>query len=66
VLAVVGEKSRAQSPIWDARQKMLLTWLPNAEGFVLPGATHLLYLENPRAMAESLAAFFAHHPLKAP
>jgi pimeloyl-ACP methyl ester carboxylesterase len=66
VLVVVGEKSRAQSPIWDARQKMLLTWLPNAEGFVLPGATHLLYLENPRAMAESLAAFLAHHPLNAP
>jgi pimeloyl-ACP methyl ester carboxylesterase len=66
VLAVVGEKSRAQSPIWDARQRMLLTWLPNAEGFVLPGATHLLYLENPRGMAESLAAFWARHPLKAP
>jgi pimeloyl-ACP methyl ester carboxylesterase len=66
VLVVVGEKSRTQSPIWDARQKMLLTWLPNAEGFVRPGATHLLYLENPRAMAESLAAFLAHHPLNAP
>jgi 3-oxoadipate enol-lactonase len=64
VLAVIGEKSREQSPIWNARQEMLLTWLPNAEGFVLPGATHLLYLENPRAMAESLAAFFARHPLK--
>jgi pimeloyl-ACP methyl ester carboxylesterase len=66
VLAVIGEKSKEQSPIWDARQKMLLTWLPNAEGFVLPGATHLLYLENPRGMAERLAAFFARHPLKAP
>ena len=36
---------------------MLLTWLPNAEGFVVPGATHLSYLENPRAMAEGLATF---------
>ncbi len=65
VLAVIGERSKTQSPIWDARQELLLTWLPNAEGFVLPGATHLLYVENPRGMAESLAAFFARHPLKA-
>jgi pimeloyl-ACP methyl ester carboxylesterase len=64
VLAVIGEKSKEQSPIWNARQEMLLTWLPNAEGFVLPGATHLLYLENPRGMAEALAEFFARHPLK--
>ena len=64
VLAVIGEKSKEQSLIWNARQEMLLTWLPNAEGFVLPGATHLLYLENPRGMAEGLAAFFARHPLK--
>jgi hypothetical protein len=28
------------------------------------GATHLLYVENPRGMAESLAAFFVRHPLK--
>jgi pimeloyl-ACP methyl ester carboxylesterase len=65
VLAVIGEKSREQSPIWNARQEMLLTWLPNVEGFVLPGATHLLYLENPRGMAEALAAFFGRHPLQA-
>jgi hypothetical protein len=65
VLAVIGEKSREQSPIWNARQEMLLTWLPNAEGFVLPGATHLLYVENPRGMAERLAAFWVRHLLKA-
>jgi pimeloyl-ACP methyl ester carboxylesterase len=65
VLAVVGEKSKKQSPIWGARQEMLLTWLPNAEGFVLPGSTHLLYVENPRGMAERLVAFFSQHPLKA-
>jgi pimeloyl-ACP methyl ester carboxylesterase len=65
-LAVIGEKSQKQSPIWDARQEILVTWLPNAEGFVLPGATHLLYLENPRGMAERLAAFWARHPVKMP
>src|SRR5262245_39680945 len=65
VLAVIGEKSKEQSPIWSARQEMLLTWLPKAEGFVLPGATHLLYLENPSGMAEALATFFARHGLNA-
>ena len=65
VLAVVAERSLQQSPIWGARQEMLVTWLPNAEGFILPGASHLLYLENPRGMAERLAAFFARHSLKA-
>jgi pimeloyl-ACP methyl ester carboxylesterase len=63
VLAVIGEKSKELSPIWNERQEMLLTWLPNAEPFVLPGATHLLHVENPRGMAEGLAAFFARHPL---
>ena len=37
--------------------------VPNVEPFVLPGATHLLQVQNPRAMAEGLAAFFARHPL---
>jgi pimeloyl-ACP methyl ester carboxylesterase len=63
VLAVIGEKNKEQSPVWNERQDMLLTWLPNAEPFVLPGATHLLHVENPRGMAEGLASFFARHPL---
>lgn len=65
VLAVVGEKSNEVSLIWNERQELLLTWLPNAEGFVLPGTTHLLHVQNPRGMAEALAAFFARHPLPA-
>jgi pimeloyl-ACP methyl ester carboxylesterase len=63
VLAVVGEKSVEVSPIWSERQQLLLNWLPNVEGFVLPGATHLLHLQNPRGMAEALASFFARHPI---
>jgi pimeloyl-ACP methyl ester carboxylesterase len=63
VLAVVGDKSPEVSPIWNDRQQLLLHWLPNVEGFVLPGATHLLHVQNPRAMAEALAAFFARHPM---
>lgn len=58
VLAVVGEKSDSR---FHQRQKLLLEWLPNVEPFVLPGAGHLLHLENPGGMANGLAGFFARH-----
>jgi pimeloyl-ACP methyl ester carboxylesterase len=43
-----------------------LSWLPKAEGLVLPDATHLLHIQHPRVVAEALAAFFARYPLRAP
>ncbi len=66
VLSVVGAKSQQLSQIWTERHQMVLAWVPNAEGFVLPDATHLLHVEHPRAVAEALAAFFARHPVKVP
>lgn len=60
VLAVVGEQSALTFP---ERRDLLLSWLPNAEPFELPGATHLLHVEKPREMAEALATFFVRHPL---
>jgi pimeloyl-ACP methyl ester carboxylesterase len=63
VFAVIGEKSRDLSPIWSERQELLLTWLPKAEPFVLPGATHLLQVQNPRDMADGLSSFFARHQI---
>jgi len=65
VLAVIGAKSQELDRIWGERQELLLAWLPNVEPFVLPDATHLLQVQNPRGMAEGLAAFFARHPLSA-
>jgi len=65
VLAVIGAKSKELSPIWNERQELLLAWLPNAEPFVLPNATHLLQVENPRGMAQALAAFFVRYPISA-
>ena len=65
VLAVLGAKSRTVAPVFVRRHELLLGWLPRAEPFVLPNATHLLHLENPREMAEALATFFAAHPLAA-
>ncbi len=63
VLAVIGAKSREVSPIFGERLELLLAWLPNVEPFVLPEATHLLHVQNPRGMAEALAAFFERHSL---
>ena len=61
VLAVVGERSLRYDPIWGERHQLLLEWLPHVEPFVLPGAAHLLQIENPAGMAQALAAFFARH-----
>jgi pimeloyl-ACP methyl ester carboxylesterase len=49
----------------DYIHELLLSWLPNAESFVLPDATHLMQVENPHGMAAGLAAFFARHPITA-
>jgi pimeloyl-ACP methyl ester carboxylesterase len=59
VLTVVGAESGTVWPGWDEGQKLLLEWFPKAKPFVLPHAAHLLQVENPRDMAEGLAAFLA-------
>jgi pimeloyl-ACP methyl ester carboxylesterase len=66
LLAVQGQDSDAFWPRFGETHRLLLTSLPQAEGFVLPGATHLLQAQNPSGMAEAMAAFFARHPLPAP
>jgi pimeloyl-ACP methyl ester carboxylesterase len=54
VLAVVGERTAATFP---PRMALLCSWLPNVERFELPGASHLLHLENAPGLAEALASF---------
>ncbi len=61
VLLVMGGKSHEVSPVWQQRQDMLTAWLSRAEPFVLDGATHMLHLQNARALAERLGVFFAAH-----
>jgi pimeloyl-ACP methyl ester carboxylesterase len=63
VLSVLGSESEALWSRFGETHRLLLAWLPMGEEFVLPGATHFLQVENPRGMAEALAAFFARHPL---
>ena len=62
VLAVVGDESDVR---FQQRQNLLLEWMPDVEAFVLPGAGHLLHLQNPSGMASGLADFFARHPINA-
>ena len=59
-LVVTGANSIAT---FHQRGRLLLEWLPNAEPYELPDATHLLQVENPGALAEALTGFFARHPV---
>jgi hypothetical protein len=42
-LVVLGARSGGVSPAFEQRHQLLLAWLPDAEPFVLPDATHLLH-----------------------
>lgn len=62
-LCVLGERSTALWPRFGEAHQRLLDTLEKAEGFVLPGSTHLLQLENPSDLGEALARFWARHPM---
>jgi len=64
-LVVLGERSRQMWPRFAETYDVLLASLCAAEGFVLPGATHALQLDNPAAMARALADFISRHALRA-
>jgi pimeloyl-ACP methyl ester carboxylesterase len=63
VLTVLGGESDALWSRFGEVHNLLLMSLRNAEGFVLPGVTHLMQVQNPRGLAEAMAAFFARYPL---
>jgi pimeloyl-ACP methyl ester carboxylesterase len=62
-LSVLGGESDALSPRFAETHRALCAWLPHAEAFILPGATHFLQLEKPRDMAAALSAFYRRYPL---
>ena len=64
-LSVLGGQSDALWSRFGETHRLLMTWLPHAEGFVLPGATHFMLLQDPLGMAEALAAFWARHRIPA-
>ncbi len=63
VLAMLGARTHEVTPIFSQRHELLLDWLPNVEQYVLPGATHLMHVQNPADAAEHLAEFFERHGL---
>jgi len=63
VLLVLGERSDEVNATFAERHALLRAWLPHAEPFVLPGANHLLHVQNPAGMAGRLASFFGRHPI---
>jgi pimeloyl-ACP methyl ester carboxylesterase len=65
VLAVLGADSHALWPGWvEVRHQLVQTWLPQAEAFVLKGATHALQITDPQGMAAALADFFVRRPMQ--
>jgi pimeloyl-ACP methyl ester carboxylesterase len=62
-LSLLGGESDALWPRFGETHRLLLAWLPYAEGAVLPGTTHFMQIQDPRGMVEALAAFWARHPL---
>lgn len=58
VLLVIGDGSERVNPIRSQVQRSLLAWLPNAQPFILPDATHLLPLQKPAELAKALVAFY--------
>jgi pimeloyl-ACP methyl ester carboxylesterase len=64
VLAMLGERTHEVTPVFDQRHELLLDWLPNVEQYVLPGATHLMHVQNSADSAAHLAEFFLRHGLR--
>lgn len=55
------------NPDWLGFQEMhngLLSSIPRVEGFIVPGATHLMQIQNPNGIARGLADFFARYPIR--
>ena len=62
-LVVRGANSATLWPGFHESCELLLDWLPQADGFVVPDVTHGLQMQNPRGVAEALTAFLARHRL---
>lgn len=64
-LSVLGGESEALWARFGEAHRLLLTWLPRAEGVVLPRVAHFMQLQDPAGVAGALAAFWARHPIHA-
>ncbi|CAN5794490.1 alpha/beta hydrolase [soil metagenome] len=62
VLSVLGTETE---PLWTEIAACLRLWLPQVEECRIEGAGHLLHVQQPEAVAQGLAGFFARHPINA-
>jgi pimeloyl-ACP methyl ester carboxylesterase len=60
VLDVLGAASAQR---FAEGSQLLQTWFPHAERLTVPGAGHLLMVQNPTAMAQGLTDYFTRHPI---
>ena len=60
---MLGGESDALWSRFGETHRLLPAWLPQGEGFVLPGAAHGLHMQNPRNMAKALAEFCGRQPI---
>jgi len=61
--AVMGERSPQVSGNWPKRQEFLLAHLPDVEPYLLPGARHMLALQQGSVLARRITEFFSLHPI---
>lgn len=60
VLSMLGSDTE---PMWVEIAALLRSWLSDVDECTIQGAGHLLHMQQPRAVAQSLAAFLGRHPL---
>ncbi len=63
VLNVLGPESVGR---FVEGSELIQSWFPQAERLSVPGAGHLLMVQNPTALAQGLAEFFGRHPIATP
>lgn len=60
---VLNMRGATTKPYFREIHERVRQWLPHAENFVLPNATHCMLQTNPKGAAERLASFFSSHRL---
>lgn len=63
-LSILGGDSDTLSSRFGEAHRLLLEWLPDAVGVVIPRTTHFMQLQDPPGTAKALAAFWANHPIR--
>ncbi|MBV8945744.1 MAG: benzoate-CoA ligase family protein [Solirubrobacterales bacterium] len=63
VLFMLGGES---SPLYVQCNDAVRAWMPQTETVILPGASHLLHIQDPDGAALLLRNFFSRHPMPAP